>query len=258
MEVISTKVKQGTNVLKAIRRAWWGADPATLRLAYNGIVRSHLDFESFLFQPTNKKVLNTLNVLQRQALRLIMGCMDSTPIKALLAEAGEMELPWRRKWLALKLMAKVSGYLDHPLINVIKGIQQGIKNKHKYWIKKDIPECVWAWEQLKKYYPIVQHSHIRPCFQIPYTNQITNHSTIDLLLNKYTNNKTAFKSATERFNKEYTFAYTDGSKQEDKVGIVVYIPSLRYRYMERIPPLMNICDAEILAINKAGTVILEN
>lgn len=49
------KAKKGINVMKAISRVWWGADPATLLVIYKGLVRSHLDYGSFLLNPTSKK-----------------------------------------------------------------------------------------------------------------------------------------------------------------------------------------------------------
>ena len=49
-----------------------------------------------------------------EGLRVITGCMKTTPTNALLGETAEMELEYRRKWLALKFLAKNRCINDNP------------------------------------------------------------------------------------------------------------------------------------------------
>lgn len=244
-------------MLKALSRTWWGADPVTLRLAYNGLVRSHLDYGTFFIQPASKKTLNKLDTLQNQALRIITGCMKSTPIEALLAEGYEMNLLWRRRWLATKFICKRIGSTEHPIINIIEDIKRTINTKAHYWKYRAIPDYIWGLGQIQKFNKIMHKEYSRPCFQIDFETQFTGIPTINLGLKKNFENKNIFNLVTEKLIEKYTFIYTDASKIDDKLGIAVHIPSLNYNYMERVATHLNICDAEILAINKAGTICLQ-
>ena len=80
------KAKKGLNIIKAFRGTWWGADPKTLGMALNGLVRSHLEFAAFILEPTTQKNIKKLDSIYNQGLRIVTGCMRSTPIPALYAE----------------------------------------------------------------------------------------------------------------------------------------------------------------------------
>lgn len=75
IDQMCVKAKKGINVMKAISRLWWGADTATLLVVYKGLVRSHLDYGSFLLNPISKKNKDNLDKVQYEALRLVTGCM---------------------------------------------------------------------------------------------------------------------------------------------------------------------------------------
>ncbi|GBP84610.1 hypothetical protein EVAR_55314_1 [Eumeta japonica] len=48
---IITKVEKYINILSCLSGTWWDAHPYFFKLLYNGIVRSHLDYGSFLLEP---------------------------------------------------------------------------------------------------------------------------------------------------------------------------------------------------------------
>nr|CAI5866538.1 unnamed protein product [Callosobruchus analis] len=103
-----TKAAKGINIMKSLTKVWWGSDPKTLLNIYKGIVRTHLDFGTQCIFKTSKANWNKLNKAQYQALRIAIGCMRSTPIRALLSETGEVPLHIRRIWLAAKLAKKTT------------------------------------------------------------------------------------------------------------------------------------------------------
>ena len=45
------KARKNINILQALCRVWWGADPRTLLMIFNALVRSHLDYGSILVKP---------------------------------------------------------------------------------------------------------------------------------------------------------------------------------------------------------------
>lgn len=57
VEHCADKAQRGLNIIKSFCRVWWGGDPSTILTVYKGIVRSHLDYGSFLFKPITKKKL---------------------------------------------------------------------------------------------------------------------------------------------------------------------------------------------------------
>lgn len=94
--------------MRTVCRTWWDADQITLRLLYNGLVRSHLDFGNIFLNPTSKAILNSINTIQHSALRLFLVCMKSIPIDVLYAECAEIDMDSRRLWLATNIMCKIS------------------------------------------------------------------------------------------------------------------------------------------------------
>lgn len=58
---ILNKCERSLNVLRCLSGVWWGAHPFTQKLLYNALIRSHLDYGSFLLEPCNKAALTKLN-----------------------------------------------------------------------------------------------------------------------------------------------------------------------------------------------------
>ncbi|XP_050508706.1 uncharacterized protein LOC126885933 [Diabrotica virgifera virgifera] len=255
IENIRSKAIKGINVMRAIGKVWWGGDPATLLLVYYGLVRSHLDFGSIFIKPSNKNTLRKLDTVQFQALRVILGCMKSTPTTALLAETAEMALEFRRKWLATKFMTKMYSIQDNPILKVIKDIKQACTYKIGYWKQRERPYLVEALDQLEPYKSIIHTANVIPCFSFNMDIQYTRLPTVQLKISKSDHHQNMiFKAATEKLSENYLFIYTDASKsgnaKEAETGYGVYIPNINYSYSSRLPSALNICTAEIVAIGK--------
>ncbi|GBP62282.1 hypothetical protein EVAR_8621_1 [Eumeta japonica] len=71
-----TKVERNINILRCLSGTWWGAHPYFLKLLYNAIVRSHLDYGSLLLEPIKSTALKRLNLVQAKARRIIVGSMN--------------------------------------------------------------------------------------------------------------------------------------------------------------------------------------
>ena len=63
------KARKGLNILKVFGGVSWGADPKTLLMVANAIVKSHLDYGSIFLSPISKGCLQKLNTIHFQALR---------------------------------------------------------------------------------------------------------------------------------------------------------------------------------------------
>ena len=97
------------NVLRSLAGCEWGADRWTLRLIYQAMIRSALDYGSYVYGAAAKTVLARLDVLQARALRFCCGAFRTSPVPALLVEMGEMPLWIRRIKLGLQYWTKLSG-----------------------------------------------------------------------------------------------------------------------------------------------------
>ena len=83
IECVIARCQKNLNILRAVSGVWWGSHPTTLKLIYNALVRSRLDYESFLLDPLSKSNISKLNLIQSQALRIVAGAMKSSPINVL-------------------------------------------------------------------------------------------------------------------------------------------------------------------------------
>ncbi|KOB71820.1 putative pol-like protein, partial [Operophtera brumata] len=96
---ISQICEKNVNVLRSLSGVWWGSHPYCQKLLYNAIVRSHLDYGSFLLDPCTKLALGKLDRVQSKCLRIIISAMKSSPLDAMQVECVDPPLSLRRHLL---------------------------------------------------------------------------------------------------------------------------------------------------------------
>ena len=85
----------------------WGLDERQLRTVANGYVRGALEHAAAAWLPaTPPSHVEVLEREMREAARIITGCTRSTPVHALMAEAGLTPVSSRRTILAARFLAK--------------------------------------------------------------------------------------------------------------------------------------------------------
>ena len=166
------KAQKGMNVLRAICGTTWGADPVSLLMMYRGMIRSHLDFGCQLISPSSKDNLYKLDKIQYQAIRILTGCMKSTPINVLLAETSEMPLELRRKWLSCKFILRNIIVKDNPLIKDIISLKDICASRLGYWARRNNPYLTEEMNEFEQEMNLVETYNIAPCFQVGYFHQI--------------------------------------------------------------------------------------
>jgi hypothetical protein len=92
-----------------------GADYSTLRLLYISLIRSKLDYGSFLFSSTAPSTLLILDRIQYAASQIILGALQNTQVKSLEAEANLQPLSIRRQYLLTTYAARVLPIQNHPV-----------------------------------------------------------------------------------------------------------------------------------------------
>ena len=98
---------RGLNIIKLLWCTWWGSDPSTLIILYNGCVRSLIDYGCYIYFPFSVNLKNKLERIQYIAIRCALGLRISIPINILLAEPKLLCITDRTELLCYCYLAKV-------------------------------------------------------------------------------------------------------------------------------------------------------
>lgn len=253
VKITCSKAVKGLNIMRASAGTRWGADPIILRSIYFGIVRSHLDYCCQILQPLTKQLTQQLDRIQYQGLRIILGCMKSTPTNVLQAEAAEPSLDYRRKWLSLKFTLSVFKITNHPLCTLLEDLSDYCYSRQGYWTNRAAPLVIGALKAIKHYHQHLVRFSVLPCFKIRLGYQLMLLDFQKLNLHKDEDNHLSFIHIKNSTWPSHTLLYTDASldPNTNKTGIGIYIPDLQYEYSVRLPSCTQIYAAEVIAILKA-------
>ena len=107
------------NLLKVVAKLDWGADRQVLLRIYRSLIRSKLDYGSFIYGSARKSYLRRLDTVQNQALRICLGAYKTSPIDSLHVEANETPMHLRRQKLALQYALKIKSQPNNPVYDTI-------------------------------------------------------------------------------------------------------------------------------------------
>ena len=251
---IVSKCEKNINALRALSGVWWGSHPYSQKLLYNSIIRSHLDYATFILEPCNKLALCKLDKIQTKCLRILSGAMKSSPNNALQVECLDPPLHLRRQFLADRYFFHISQYSNHPLLSILRSLSQLISSS-SYWSHKDLPCLLKSFIKLTELpHPILQFSK-NPLFSVPFEALIYDPPVfLNLGIEKNS------VGADEKLNNildtkwnNWLTIYTDASKlsNDDYVGVAVWIPKYKVILNFKCPPSTTIFSAEALAIWEA-------
>jgi ribonuclease HI len=137
---IEKRMKKRMNILRAASGTSWGADASDLRTVYIAYIQSCAEYGAAAWMPgTARKNLDRLEIAQRQAARIITGCLRSTPTVALTREADLVPFQHRRNKMAAMAVQRHSREIPGDRLQGI--IQPG--NRPRARLKKD-PRRGWA------------------------------------------------------------------------------------------------------------------
>ena len=106
-----------------------------------------------------------MDKIQYQAVRILTGCVKSTPINALLAETSEMSLEFRRKWLSCKFILRNIAVKDNPLIKVINSLKSICASRLGYWARRNNPYLIEVMSEFEQEMNLTEIHNIAPCFK---------------------------------------------------------------------------------------------
>lgn len=254
---IAQKCEKGVNILRALSGVWWGSHPYCQKLLYNAIVRSHLDYAAFIFEPCNRMGLEKLNLIQAKCMRIILGAMKSSPNIALQVECADPPLDLRRQYLSDRFIGRIIQISSHPLLPLLQRLSVKVTND-SYWSQKAPPRAISSYKKyINLQHPIYQNSKF-PIFEINYDTLIFRPNIIlDSGINKGDITANAkFLNLLERWDNWLTM-YTDASKLnvQSEVGAAVWIPKFNIVLGFKCPPQATVFTGEAVAILEAVSYI---
>ena len=95
------KCKNALNLLRKLSHTTWGADRSTLLILYKSTILSIIDYGSQIYGSASETVLNNLNSIQTQGLRICTGAFKSSPNLSVLCESGELPLKLHRELVTM-------------------------------------------------------------------------------------------------------------------------------------------------------------
>ena len=254
LEHIANKCERNLNILRCLSGVWWGAHPFTLKILYNAIVRSVLDYGSFLLEPANKAGLRKLDLIQYKALRIILGAMKSSPTNALQVECGDPPLNCRRQFLSDRFLFRTAQYSHHPLFSVLENLKDSIPTSN-YWTHKTTPRLVNSLIKLQGLEAPIHRSRKLPLFECPYeTITFVPHVILNFGIRKGDQNAgSLFRFIMDRDWPEWHSIFTDASKLSPvgPTGYSVYHVEYNIIQKKKSPPETTVYTGECLALLEA-------
>ena len=84
---------------------------------YRSLIRSKLDYGSFIYQSARRTYLRILNPICHGGIRLVLGAFRTSPVESLYAEADEAPANIRSSKLATQYYAKLKSCPSNPVYN---------------------------------------------------------------------------------------------------------------------------------------------
>ena len=245
-EDIKQRCTRRINILRCIAGREWGADRRTLLQLYTSLIRPILDYNGFLYDDIASSQIDSLQVVQNTALRIVTGAMRTTNTYNLHIDTNLPTLERRRKYLLLRYYLRCLARPANPAYQIItSNYTSDIPSE----IERKYPIIGYRIQKALHYFQIV----IPPILHFPpLTSQfLPLNQTVDYLFRnnkKHVNTQETLQLLHEyqHNHSDYQFFYTDGSHQDGKTGAGV--TSSHYENANRLPNLFSVFSAELSAI----------
>ncbi|CAH2090528.1 unnamed protein product [Euphydryas editha] len=259
---ISDKVRRYLDLLRVLAGPSWGVHPIHLRRLYISLIRSRIDYGSFLYDVSAKTHLAKLDKIQNQALRIAGGFIRSSPIHVMESEMSTPPLNIRRKYLMYKYILKAKSRENNLVISLLSEMTNA--QYQRYWHNKKKPLQLVTYEETKE--EIIHSTEILEMFtlnvwlsNIDIFNILeTNLFCVSMSKEKYNTNVLKVQIIEEIYHKycNWNKIFTDGSKSEVGLGAAYHDSNRNYNRRFKVDGSICIMSVELLAILEALKYIL--
>ncbi|KAL4113976.1 hypothetical protein QTP88_017519 [Uroleucon formosanum] len=235
------------SIIKTLSNLTWGSDQNSLTLIYKSLILSLINYGSVIYGTTKRNLLNTLDPIHNQGIRLATGAFRTSPTDSILCNAGVPPLQFIRDINTTKYMIKTSNLpnhisssnFHHPFPNFrSKTLNTIFENFNR--IKENINLNIGTINKI----PI---SSCAPWTWAP---------NINTELLKFNKNSTENSIIVSHFHElidlhyhDDVLIYTDASKSSNGTGFAIVVGTEVIKF--RLPSFISIYTAESYAIYKA-------
>lgn len=129
---IKAEATKSLNLLKVLSSTSWGTDRRSMLRLYQSLILPKIDYGSIIYSSSKEKLLQALEPVQNNALRLALGAFKSSPVASLQCETSIPPLKFRRQKLILNHFAKIMNNRHHPLFQICKSQSHPLFTKKAY------------------------------------------------------------------------------------------------------------------------------
>ena len=264
IQYIRQRVEKDINLLRSIKGSNWGVTKPVLKMLYQALILSKINYGSIAYQSATESQLEILQKIQNRALRAICGAPVRTKIIRLQAETAEIPLELHREQNMLKYWARTSRLgnslpvnkliIEDPSFMITKGAK--IKNPYTQEIQSLIQEYDIADIAIEPIATPDLYNAIEPQIDTSLTKII---SKANIQQTDLSRTREHIRSEYQGFNK----IYTDGSKDDNQdatgAGIIGFNNNgdTILEHKIKLPKFASIFTCEIAAIRWALKNILE-
>lgn len=239
------------NLLKSLCGKKWGADPQTLRILYQSLIRSRIEYGCSLFSACSVSTFSRLERVQYQCLRIILGAMKSSPTNSLQVESSDPPLLLRFSLLTKKQLVKNFQFSNSILIKDISNLSLKLRRTNR----KKIPFLVTVFRSVEVFKNVLESSPILDTYRSDfflrcfspniYLHNGFNYS--DGVINLI--NKKFLLYLQENWSNHSLF-FTDGSLHQNprSVSIGIHSPTENLNFSASLNNMTSIYTAELIAI----------
>ena len=250
LEFLKSSCMKKLLLMKTVSRKSWGADRKCLKMLYESLIQSKINYASFLFDSAAECHLKKLDRIQYEGIRICTGALKCTRTDYLEVEADIMPLKYRRKLIGLNYYGRSISIRQHTsreLFNDYYNFQFYLLRPHP------LPFVAYVKETLDRLALPVENIECIDLKDVFLDIEVDVRYNMKLDLNKQENPVRYKAHFLETFDELYTGyldIYTDGSKKENLVGYSFWTGS-NFHENGRIRDRCGIFTAELYAILRA-------
>ena len=253
------------NLLKLLSHTTWGADMKTLKMLYQALIQSKLEYGNEIYESTSKTNSNTLNPIRNKALRIATGAFRSSPIDSLEIISGSLPIQYTREMKLINYILRVKINESNPINDILPYIPHLEEadsigqDQHKRSFLSRSQEAMTNCNLDTSIIMKEDERNDPPWItgRISICNEMMKYTKKDTPTNFM---KNMFLDHVQEHNINSYKIYTDGSKTEQGVAYAIY--SENFNTSRRIPDCSSIFTAELYglleAINYSNNVTEES